>query len=64
MGKTMWAIGKDYGSYEGQRPPLTLVEDKETAEGVCKLFNETHHCSAIYCVEVPFWPEVREESSK
>lgn len=63
MAKTYWAIGQDYGSYEGQRAPLTLVEDEATTKAVCKLFNETYRGTDIYCVEVPVWPEVRECNS-
>lgn len=56
---TLWAIGLDYGAYEGQRPPLTFVRDKETALAIKKLFEQTYSTS-IYVIEVPEFPEVRD----
>lgn len=64
MADTYWAIGHDYGCYEGQRPPLTLVATEVEARAVCKLFNEVYQGHTIYCVEVPIWPVIRDAELK
>lgn len=55
----LYAVGQDYGSYEGQRPPLTIVDDWSTAQAIKKLFEQVY-CSSIYVQEVPKWPGVRD----
>lgn len=56
---TVWAIGLDYG-VEGQQPPLTVFADKTTAEASQKLM-AANYGTGTYLVEVPFWPNLRED---
>ena len=58
--ETAWALGMDYGGYEGQRPPLTLFKTKEDAEAAQKIATRTYG-TGTYLVEVPYWPDVRDD---
>lgn len=60
--RPIYAVGVKEGPYsERKELPLTLVEDRATADSLKQLLDASGSKTA-YVVEIPIWPQMRVES--
>ena len=60
--KTMWAVGTKKNQYSSDHnAPITLVEDRVTAESLKSLLDAAGSTTA-YMIEIPMWPAMRTEN--